>query len=120
MPGCTITRNNGSYPARQIPSGRYWQAAGQSTRGDHTLSIVRPDRFRFSSILRYRNNGQRGFDRFLPGYQRWRTQDFSSERARQELGIYDAVNVGAAGTLVIRKHRLRAKFLAEFAPEAAA
>jgi hypothetical protein len=30
------------------------------------------------------------------------------------------VNVGAAGTLVIRKHRLRAKFLAEFAPEAAA
>jgi hypothetical protein len=31
----------------------------------------------------------------------------------KELGIYDAVNVGAAGTLVVRKPGLRAKFLAE-------
>ena len=31
----------------------------------------------------------------------------------KELGVYDAVNVGAAGTLVIRKPGLRAKFLAE-------
>jgi hypothetical protein len=31
----------------------------------------------------------------------------------KELGIYDAVNVGAAGTLVIRKPGVRAKFLAE-------
>ena len=31
----------------------------------------------------------------------------------KELGIYDAVSVGAAGTLVIRKPGLRAKFLAE-------
>ena len=31
----------------------------------------------------------------------------------KELGRYDAVNVGAAGTLVIRKPGLRAKFLAE-------
>src|SRR5579871_3034920 len=31
----------------------------------------------------------------------------------KELGGYDAVNVGAAGTLVIRKPGLRAKFLAE-------
>src|SRR6202142_900115 len=31
----------------------------------------------------------------------------------KELGIYDAVNVGAAGTLVIRKPGLRAKFLVE-------
>src|SRR6187399_2298743 len=31
----------------------------------------------------------------------------------KELNIYDAVNVGAAGTLVIRKPGLRAKFLAE-------
>ena len=31
----------------------------------------------------------------------------------KELGIYDAVNVGAAGTLVIRKPGLRTKFLAE-------
>src|SRR5947207_5950429 len=31
----------------------------------------------------------------------------------KELGIYDAVNVGAAGTLVIRKPGLRARFLAE-------
>ena len=31
----------------------------------------------------------------------------------KELDIYDAVNVGAAGTLVIRKPGLRAKFLAE-------
>src|SRR5947207_97990 len=51
-----------------------------------TLSIVRPDRFRFSSILRCCNNGQHGFDRFLPGYQRWRTQGFSSERACQRTG----------------------------------
>ncbi len=31
----------------------------------------------------------------------------------KELGIYDAVNVGAAGTLVIRKPGSRSKFLAE-------
>jgi uncharacterized protein (DUF1697 family) len=31
----------------------------------------------------------------------------------KELSIYDAVNVGAAGTLVIRKPGLRAKFLAD-------
>ena len=31
----------------------------------------------------------------------------------KELGLYDAVNVGAAGTLVIRKPGSRAKFLAE-------
>src|SRR5882762_8657424 len=31
----------------------------------------------------------------------------------KELGIYDAVNVGAAGTLVVRKPGLRAKFLAK-------
>src|SRR5258707_5860424 len=31
----------------------------------------------------------------------------------KELGIYDAVNVGAEGTLVVRKPGLRAKFLAE-------
>ena len=31
----------------------------------------------------------------------------------KELGIYDAVNVGAAGTLVVRKPGLRARFLAE-------
>src|ERR1035441_4155440 len=58
----------------------------QETLGGYTLSIVRPDSFRFSSILRCCNNGQHGFDRFLPGYQRWRTQGFSSERARQRTG----------------------------------
>ena len=31
----------------------------------------------------------------------------------KELGLYDAVNVGAAGTLVVRKPGVRAKFLAE-------
>src|SRR6202034_4449733 len=31
----------------------------------------------------------------------------------KELAIYDAVNVGAAGTLVVRKPGVRAKFLAE-------
>src|SRR5262245_60120066 len=31
----------------------------------------------------------------------------------KELAIYDAVNVGAAGTLVVRKPGLRATFLAE-------
>src|SRR5271155_622413 len=31
----------------------------------------------------------------------------------KELSIYDAVNVGAAGTLVVRKPGLRTKFLAE-------
>ena len=31
----------------------------------------------------------------------------------KELAVYDAVNVGAAGTLVIRKPGLRTKFLAE-------
>src|ERR1051325_9420071 len=31
----------------------------------------------------------------------------------QEMGVYDVVNVGAAGTLVVRKPGLRTKFLAE-------
>jgi uncharacterized protein (DUF1697 family) len=31
----------------------------------------------------------------------------------RELGVYDAVNVGAAGTLVIRKPGVRARFLAD-------
>ena len=31
----------------------------------------------------------------------------------KELGVYDAVNVGAAGTLVVRKPGLRTEFLAE-------
>ncbi len=37
----------------------------------------------------------------------------------RELGFYQAVNVGAAGTLVIRKPGPRAKFLAGIAPETA-
>jgi predicted dithiol-disulfide oxidoreductase (DUF899 family) len=40
----------------------------------------------FSSIRWCCNNGQHGFDRFLPGYQRRRAQTFSSERARQRTG----------------------------------
>src|SRR5579864_3641829 len=31
-----LSRNNGSYPARQIPNGRYWQAAGRSTLDDYS------------------------------------------------------------------------------------
>ena len=81
--------------------------------GDYTLSIVRPDRFRFSSILRRWNNGQHGFDRFLPGINVGGHRAFRPSVLAKELGIYDAVNVGAAGTLVIRKPGLRAKFLAE-------
>ena len=38
---------------------------------------------------------------------------FRPSMITKELGIYDAVNVGAAGTLVVRKPGLRAKFLAE-------
>ena len=42
--------------------------------------------FQPAFTVRCCNNGQHGFDRFLPGYQRWRTQGFSSERARQRTG----------------------------------
>ena len=38
--------------------------------------------------------------------------DYTLSIFRLELGIYDAVNVGAAGTRVVRKPGLRAKFLA--------
>jgi len=38
---------------------------------------------------------------------------FRPSALAKELGIYGAVNVGAAGTLIIRKPGLRAKFLAE-------
>jgi hypothetical protein len=47
---------------------------------------------RISSILLCCNNWQRGF---LPGYQRWRTQGFRPSVLAKELGVYDAVNVGA-------------------------
>ena len=39
-------------------------------------------------------------------------RSFRPTMLAKELGIYDAVNVGAAGTLVVRKPGLRAKFLA--------
>jgi uncharacterized protein (DUF1697 family) len=38
---------------------------------------------------------------------------FRPSALAKELSVYDAVNVGAAGTLVVRKPGLRAKFLAE-------
>ena len=40
-------------------------------------------------------------------------RSFRPSALAKELGIYDAVNVGAAGTLVVRKPGLRATFLAE-------
>src|ERR1700722_9654525 len=43
-------------------------ANDSSILADCTLSIGRPD-----PLLRCCNNGQHGFDRFLPGYQPWRT-----------------------------------------------
>jgi hypothetical protein len=46
-------------------------------------------------------------------------RSFRPSLLAKELDIYDAVNVGAACTLVIRKPGLRAKLLAEVAPEVA-
>jgi uncharacterized protein (DUF1697 family) len=40
-------------------------------------------------------------------------RSFRPSMLAKELSIYDAVNVGAAGTLVIRKPGVRAKFLAD-------
>jgi hypothetical protein len=45
-----------------------------------------------SSILLCCNNWQRGF---LPGYRRWRTQGLRPSVLAKELGVYEAVNVGA-------------------------
>ncbi len=70
-------------------------------------------RFRVSSILRCCNNGQHGFDRFFRGINVGGHRAFRPSVLAKELGIYDAVNVGAAGTLVVRKPGFRAKFLAE-------
>ncbi len=50
---------------------------------------------------------------FLRGINVGGHRTFRPSALARELAIYDAVNVGAAGTLVIRKPGLRAKFLAE-------
>ena len=50
---------------------------------------------------------------FLRGINVGGHRAFRPSVLAKELGIYDAVSVGAAGTLVIRKPGLRAKFLAE-------
>ena len=50
---------------------------------------------------------------FLPGINVGGHRAFRPTVLAKELDIYDAVNVGAAGTLVIRKPGLRAKFLAD-------
>ena len=50
---------------------------------------------------------------FLRGINVGGHRPFRPALLARELGVYDAVNVGAAGTLVIRKPGLRAKFLAE-------
>jgi uncharacterized protein (DUF1697 family) len=50
---------------------------------------------------------------FLRGINVGGHRAFRPSVLAKELRIYDAVNVGAAGTLVIRKPGLRAKFLAD-------
>ena len=50
---------------------------------------------------------------FLRGINVGGHRPFRPSVLAKELGIYDAVNVGAAGTLVIRKPGLRANFVAE-------
>jgi len=50
---------------------------------------------------------------FLRGINVGGHRTFRPSMLAKELGIYDTVNVGAAGTLVVRKPGLRAKFLAE-------
>ena len=50
---------------------------------------------------------------FLRGINVGGHRAFRPSVLAKELGIYDAVNVGTAGTLVVRKPGLRAKFLAE-------
>jgi uncharacterized protein (DUF1697 family) len=50
---------------------------------------------------------------FLRGINVGGHRSFRPSLLAKELGSYDAVNVGAAGTLVVRKPGLRAKFLAE-------
>jgi uncharacterized protein (DUF1697 family) len=50
---------------------------------------------------------------FLRGINVGGHRAFRPSVLAKELGIYDAVNVGAAGTLIVRKPGLRATFLAE-------
>src|ERR1041385_5134936 len=50
---------------------------------------------------------------FLRGINVGGRRTFRPTGLAKELGTYDVVNVGAAGTLVVRKPGLRAKFLAE-------
>jgi uncharacterized protein (DUF1697 family) len=50
---------------------------------------------------------------FLRGINVGGHRAFRPSALAKGLGVYDAVNVGAAGTLVIRKPGLRARFIAE-------
>src|SRR5262249_26984499 len=59
------------------------------------------------------NMGGKGLFVFFPGVNVGGRRAFRPSVLAKELSIYDAVNVGAAGTLVVRKPGLRAKFLAE-------
>ena len=59
------------------------------------------------------DNGSMALVVFFRGINVGGHRAFRPSVLAKELGIYDAVNVGAAGTFVIRKPGLRAKFIAE-------
>src|SRR6202050_1793324 len=59
------------------------------------------------------NNSRMALIVFFRGINVGGHRTFRPSVLAKELAIYDAVNVGAAGTLVVRKPGLRAKFLAE-------
>jgi hypothetical protein len=77
-------------PTVRIRVGLSHSSPGQKVRmgngawlADYTFFMVRRAACRFASIRRWWNNGQHGFDSFLPGYQRGRSQGFPSECAGQ-------------------------------------
>src|SRR6266581_4184490 len=80
---------------------------------DYTLSIVGPTASASPRYFGAATMGSMALIVFFRGINVGGHRAFRPSVLAKELGIYDAVNVGAAGTLVIRKPGLRAKFRAE-------
>jgi len=71
------------------------------------------EHFYFSSILGAATMDSMALIVFVRGINVGGQRTFRPSVLAEELGVFDAVNVGAAGTLIIRKPGSRAKFLAE-------
>ena len=103
-----VTDDNRKYEAQNWDRGRFHdRLSAGPTIGCSDWKIASPRYFGAATM------GSMALIVFFRGINVGGHRAFRPSVLAKELGIYDAVNVGAAGTLVVRKPGSRAKFLAE-------